>query len=165
MHVQDTLLNSYMIITVIHVSSPPFSTLSTPGPPKYWHPFPLAQSRENFTFNFLHWKELVGHEPQASLSDFVELLAAWATGAGLNLCLQEQGEVSSLSCIPLCFVIPIYNYVGGNVFTWPRYCALYSVLQCRYLYDVPVRRYYMIDISHLLPCSVVCLTVINWHLR
>ncbi|XP_064396880.1 1-phosphatidylinositol 4,5-bisphosphate phosphodiesterase delta-1-like isoform X2 [Halichondria panicea] len=48
--------------------------------------------REDFTFYLLHFKELVGHGPQASLSDCVELLAARATSAGLSLCLQEQGE-------------------------------------------------------------------------
>ncbi len=54
--------------------------------------------REDFTFYLLHFKELVGHGPQASLSDCVELLAARATSAGLSLCLQEQGEVSCLLC-------------------------------------------------------------------
>ncbi len=51
--------------------------------------------RENFTFSLLHFKELLGHGPQASLANCVELFANSAKSAGLDLCLEEHGDVSN----------------------------------------------------------------------
>ncbi len=42
----------------------------------------------------MHFKELVGHGPQAGLSDCVELLVARATNAGVKFNLEKHGEVS-----------------------------------------------------------------------
>ncbi len=50
--------------------------------------------RENFTFSLLHFKELLGLGPQASLGDCVELFVNRTKSAGLNLCLEEIGDVS-----------------------------------------------------------------------
>ncbi len=76
--------------------------------------------REDFTFYLLHFKELVGHGPQASLSDCIELLAARATSAGLSLCLQEQGEVSCPSCA-VSFWVTCACTVHVHALPWVTY--------------------------------------------
>ena len=53
--------------------------------------------REDFTFALLHFKELVGHGPHASLGDCVELLAAKAKSAGVNIQLEKTGQVCDTS--------------------------------------------------------------------
>ncbi len=109
----------YLIVTwllVIHVSSPPFSTLSTPGPPKNWHPFPLAHAEQGKLYLQLSPLEGAGRPRTSGLSQ-------WLCGAA---CCQGNQCRSQL----------VFTGAGRgeqSVMYSALFCDTYIWWQCLYL--------------------------------
>ena len=68
--------------------------------------------REDYVFALMHFKELCGHGPQASLVDCIDRMAVRAKSAGLSLSISTLGDV----CCTCLHVSHIY-WVQSNKLT------------------------------------------------